>query len=160
MDELIGAYAAAILWAQGLVQVSDQRWLAPMRSGGWSVGETLAHLLAWDRFALTERLPRMRPGAALPSAPDVEAFNARTAAHARADVSRDALIAEFATVRSTLVAHLRALSAGSAAMTFTIAGQQQTVQDYVKEMLAHTREHQAEVDAFLVSAGEDQHLAP
>ena len=104
-----------------------------MQPGGWSVGETLAHLLAWDRFALTERLPRMRPGAALPSAPDVEAFNARTAAHARADISRDALIAEFATVRGTLVAHLRALPAGSATMTFTIAGQQQTVQDYVED---------------------------
>ena len=145
----ISSYEAFIPWARSLLPAD--RWLTPIAPDAWSVGEVVAHLLACDRFILTERLPAMRPGADLPpfdvaAGGDVASFNTRTAAHARTGISPDSLVAEFVATRQAIVNHLRAVPASDLDAPFTIDGDPMTLRDYVTEQVEHNREHRADVD--------------
>jgi hypothetical protein len=115
-------------------------------------GETIAHLLACDRFILTERLPAMRPDAVLPAFGEIEeaeSFNARTAAHAGSGITPDALIAEFVEVREEIVRRLRAVPGADFGAGFTIGDERMSYRSYLAEQVEHNQVHRAQVDAFV-----------
>ncbi len=149
----LNAYAQYISWVQSLRQVPQSLWLAPLEPGKWSIGEIIAHLMAWDRFVEQERLPALQSGALLAPSPDETTFNERAAAYARAGITRDQLIEDFINVRRGLVQQLQNLPEGQFQILFALDGHSMTLDTYLNELVDHDREHQEEIEAFLKENG-------
>lgn len=136
-------------WGHALANVPAQRWLAPMRPGNWSIAECLAHLIAWDRYMITERLPRITSGARLPSAPDVQELNSSAAAYARSGITQIELVEEFIATRGALIDGMRRLMDHEGDPTFSINGNPIALSHYLHGMIEHDQHHQQDIDGFL-----------
>lgn len=75
-------------------QIKDDRWREPLLSGGRSLHDVLAHILAWDEWAVgVFEISRLRslPPVLIDALRDVDAYNAR-AVRRYANITRDDLL--------------------------------------------------------------------
>lgn len=147
-DDLLRRLEAFSPWARSLIGFGDESWLAPMAVGKWSVGECLAHLYLWDRFALTSRLPLMTQDARLPLAPSAQAMNNFAANYARTSVTQAVLIEQFSSTRLELVNALRAWPPEQWQVTFLIGKEIMTPRAYLEEFLKHNDHHRVQIERF------------
>ena len=147
-DDLLRRLEAFSPWARSLVGFADDVWLAPMAPGKWSVGECLAHLYLWDRFALTSRLPLLAQDARLPAPPTVPAMNNFAANYARSSVNQAVLIEQFSSTRLELVAVLRAWPPEQWQVTFLIGKEIMTPRAYLEGFLQHNDHHRGQIERF------------
>jgi DinB superfamily len=81
-------------------QIGDDRWREPALPGGNSIHDVLAHILAWDEWALAViELSQLRdtlPDTLVQAAADVDAYNAKAMARYRG-ISRDDIISALQT---------------------------------------------------------------
>ncbi len=153
-DDILRHYAATLEWGESLARIDPVLWNAPLHPGGWSVGECVAHLTAWDDFMVCERMPRIHDGAQLERAPDSTSFNNDAADHARSEASQQQVAAEFLAVRTELIDHIRALFAEQGDPTFTVNGNTMTLTRYLAGHIDHDIHHQGQI-AGVVGATSD-----
>ena len=156
-QELLNEFESLATWAEGLHAQEDHLWLAPIAAGKWSTAEIIGHLIAWDRFVLEERLPQMKPGAALAGGNiSTEEINGRAAAYARTEVSKAQLIAECQHVRKQLTACLAALTDDEFYGVFTINGKERNLAQYIKGLIDHDVHHRQQIEAFIHETSTDR----
>ncbi|WP_134682851.1 DinB family protein [Brevibacillus migulae] len=149
-QELLAQFASLATWVEGLRAQPDHLWLAPIAAGKWSTAEIIGHLIAWDRYVLEERLPQMKPGAALPGGNvSTEEINGQAANYARTQVGKEQLIAECQQVRKQLTACLEALSNDDFYGVFTINGKERDLAQYIKGLIDHDLHHRQQIEAFI-----------
>src|SRR5258706_126676 len=87
-------------------QVKEDRWRAPVMPGGATIHDVLAHLLAWDEWAVgVFELSHLRdevPQALARALDDVDGFNARAQARLR-NITRDDMLSSLQTVSDRIV---------------------------------------------------------
>lgn len=145
-NEIIRHHEKFIAWAENLKNVGEEQWLEPVEEGKWSIGEILAHLTAWDQFTLENRIPSIRDGAELPPFPDFQLVNDEAAKHAKSGISRDELVDEFTSTRSSLVDAVRGYTPEELSVSFTIGTHQLTLLGYLEDFLHHDLHHQAQIN--------------
>lgn len=148
-DDILRHYAATLQWGESLAHIDPAQWNAPLHPGGWSVGECVAHLTAWDDFMVCERMPRIHDGAQLGDAPDSTSFNNDAADHARSEASQQQVAAEFMAVRTELMDHIRLLFAEQGDPTFSINGTTMTLTSYLAGHIDHDIHHRGQIAAVL-----------
>ena len=119
-----------------------------MAAGKWSVGECLAHLYLWDRFALTSRLGLIVQDARLPQPPTAQAMNNFASNYARTSVNQTVLIEQFSSTRLGLVAALRDWPAEQWQVTFLIGKEIMTPRAYLEGFLEHNDHHRVQIERF------------
>ncbi len=124
-----------------------------MQDGGWSVAECLAHLIAWDRFMVTERLQNLRSGINVTHRPDGENINSNAAEYARSGVQQEALIEEFVAVRLSLIELVQSINQSTGDVEFAIYGKPITLSTYLFGQAEHHLHHQAQIDLFVQEIG-------
>ncbi|PYI56308.1 DinB family protein [Paenibacillus flagellatus] len=135
-----------------LAELDDETWLAPMRPGKWSVGETIAHLLYWDRLIVERRLPYAERGAQLASV-DEGPLNAEAAAYARSGVSKRDVVDAFVRYRESFVAFLRRKTDDERNAVFRIGDWETTLAAYAGHMAGHDAHHLRQIDDYLDGIG-------
>ncbi|WP_349409770.1 DinB family protein [Pseudalkalibacillus sp. SCS-8] len=136
-------------WVQSLESLSDDEWFQPLRHGKWSVSEIIAHLTYWDRYFLKERYPKMKAGAKLPRAIDVDVMNQRASLYAKSGVKKDDLIKEFLETRDLIVKAINARSEEDMDTVFFNRGHEETLRDYLINLCEHDRHHKLQIEEFL-----------
>src|SRR5260370_37976397 len=93
-------------------QVKEDRWREPVMPGGATIHDVLAHILAWDEWAVgVFELSHLRdevPPALARALDDVDGFNARAQARLRI-ITRDDLLSSLQTVSDRIVKSLLAV---------------------------------------------------
>lgn len=142
----LDVYSDSIPWGEQLAVLPTECRFAPMRPGGWSIGECLAHLTAWDRFVLTERLSKVCEGAELGGGPDAGTFNAEAAAYARSGIGEQRLIEEFVETRRQMLQAVERLLKETGEITFTIRGHRVVFPEYLLGQAEHHLHHRQQID--------------
>ena len=149
INDFVQVYSDSLEWGQGLIRIPSEAWHTPMQEGGWSVAECLAHLIAWDRFMITERFQNLHGGVNCTHRPDGEKINSDAAKYARSGVSQETLIEEFVAVRLSLIALVRRMSQNSGDIEFSIYGKPMTLSVYLLGQAEHYSHHQVQIDRFI-----------
>ncbi|MGD8188632.1 DinB family protein [Brevibacillus ginsengisoli] len=150
-QEILTGFAEMLSYVRGLSGIDHDLWLTPMQPGKWSVAETIAHLVFWDRFILEERMPIMHAGAILPKAEiDLEAFNGEAARYAREEASQETVIQEFCLDREKILDEIAKRSEKEvAAVMYTSSQKETSIYLYFKGMIEHDLHHLAPIKQFL-----------
>lgn len=154
-------------------QIGEDRWREPALPGGNSIHDVLAHLLAWDEWALAVvELSQIRdelPEALRQATGDVDAFNAKAMSRYRG-ISRDDLLAALQAAAPRLLRsaaanagpewHLRRI-AGLAGLPSSRPPQPgeppkaPSVRGILRSLIAHEATHDAEI---MATFGIEPHL--
>ncbi len=143
-------------------QVTEDRWREPVMPGGGTLHDVLAHLLAWDEWAVgIFELSHLRdevPPSLAHALDDVDAFNAR--AHTRfRNVSRDDLLSSLQTSSDRIVRSALAVGGEEwdkrrlTGLTITVGATHDhpgravtpSVRGILRTLLDHEREHDQEI---------------
>lgn len=148
---VLTAFEESVSWAASLCNRPPELWLRPMKADAWSVGECLAHMIAWDRFLLERRLPEIRRNAQLGPGPNAQSVNEAAAFRARSGIGRDALVSEFTELRLAIVERVRIMEREAGDFDFSINGTPIRFSDYMLAQARHTLHHQAQIDQAVAS---------
>lgn len=152
-QEISSGYTEMLAFVRSLAGLDRDLWLAPLKPGKWSIAETIAHLLYWDRFILKERLPVMQAGAVLPQAGiDLEAFNGEAARYAREEASQEEVIQTFCEIREMLLDEISKRSEKEiSAILYTASQKQTSLYSYFQGMIEHDRHHLEPMKQFILN---------
>lgn len=153
ISDFIQIYGSSLEWGHTLRRISSEDWLRPMRNGGWSVAECLAHLIAWDRFMVMERLLNLQAGMNFTHRPDGESINSNAAKYARSGVQQVTLIEEFIAERLRLIELVQSISQSAGDVEFAIYGKPINLSTYLHGQAEHHVHHQAQIDLFVQGLG-------
>ncbi|MCR8635686.1 DinB family protein [Paenibacillus radicis (ex Xue et al. 2023)] len=96
-------------WLSFLKDIQVDAWNEPISIGKASIAEIIGHLINWDQYLLTNVVPTVKEDGKI-MFPEFDSFNRKGYAYAR-QISRNQLIADFASTRKQLVAVLLELPA-------------------------------------------------
>ncbi|QKS72529.1 DinB family protein [Paenalkalicoccus suaedae] len=139
-QQLLQHYESSIRFVQSLQSVSEQSWRKPVAPEKWTVAEVLAHLIPWDEFVTTKRLPFLFTTGALPKGPLANEVNEKAAAKARV-VSKQEIIEVFVTSRQTLIADVQSIPDDKWQQTFYIGETELTLFTYLNGLAKHDLHH-------------------
>lgn len=90
-------------------QIKDDRWREPALTGGRSIHDVLAHILAWDEWGIAVfeiSAIRALPPILAQALQDVDAFNARAVKRFR-NITRDDILSALQTANTRLITSAR-----------------------------------------------------
>ncbi len=145
-------------------QVKEDRWRAPVMPGGATLHDVLAHILAWDEWAVgVFELSHLRdevPPALARALDDVDGFNARAQARLH-NITRDDMLSSLQTVSDRIVKSSLAVGGADWAkrrlpgLTFDVSGGDMrpprqvtpSVGGVLRMLTQHEEEHAGEIAA-------------
>ena len=92
------------------MELDDTLWQTPLKPGKWNIGETLAHLIAWDEFLLDHRLREIGSAESMSPAPEVDAFN-HEAVTRMEKASKAELFRQFTETKLRIIEEIKELNA-------------------------------------------------
>ena len=148
-SELIAGLEDYVEFLKGLRRVDRRVWTSPMGTGKWSIHDTLAHIMGWDRNLVERILPCL--AAASPPPPDVgdgDAFNKQSVQYGRS-LDKEGMLEESIRYRSELIAGLKALPLEAYHARIS-PGRSETLSALLdQEFIGHDRHHEAQIRAVL-----------
>ncbi|WP_096438407.1 DinB family protein [Alteribacter populi] len=156
MNTVISKFEQLTSFFNHLNQIDDETFYQPIAEGKWSTAAIVAHFYYWDQFIVTERLPYMLKGEAMPSCKNsVESLN-REAEQFSKTLSKNTLIDKAIISRLKLAERFHASELST---SFTVANTHYTLLEYVEALCKHDEKHVKEVASFLYSSyiGESIH---
>lgn len=147
--EITQAYESLNQWFQSLTEVDEQKWIAPIEEGKWSMAAVLSHLLFWDRFSLKERFPFIKEGANLPSFPDFQTVNDKAREYAESGITKNELLQELIYTRMKLLSVISSYSEEELDTSFSIGDHQFTIREYFVDFIQHDYHHKNQIEVLL-----------
>ena len=141
-------YKQSIQFAEGLSDLSDAQWFAPITEGKWSTCEIIGHLIPWDRFLLEQRLPSLMNAKTKLESPSVQDINTKAALESREKRKED-VIQEFVDERRNLLRSLNDLSSEVFDQAFAIGKSNLTLGEYFDGLMKHDLHHFQQIIDFL-----------
>lgn len=148
-EEIIQSYQDINQWFQSLHEVEDQKWLAPIEKGKWSMAAVISHLLFWDRFSLEERFPIMNEGARLSPFPEFQSVNDKAREYAESGITKKELLLELIYARMQLISVLDSYSEEELDTKFFIGDHELTIRDYFVDFIQHDYHHKNQIKVIL-----------
>lgn len=143
MKSELEAYEKLIDFLEGLKQVDDSVFFAPIAEQKWSVAAIIAHLLYWDRYFMEERLPDMSEGRMLPKSKiDPNEMNRNAQQYAHSGISKIQLIDEVIQYRIHAINRLRK---ADMKQTFYIGDRPYTLEGYIRGLSEHDDHHKQQI---------------
>lgn len=119
--------------------------------GKWSIRQTLAHIMAWDRWA-EETLAALERGESVSVPSESEMNEAAVATFAGESV--DSILRELRGARLLLIGRLAAMTDQErAAKRYTLADKKLSADDFVDGFIEHDLEHASEIRAWRKAKG-------
>ncbi len=133
-------YEKSIVWVKNLVNVTEEQWRTPIALGKWSVAEVIGHLIPWDEFLVSKRIPFLFTEDNLPKSPNVKEMNAH-AAHSSRLQSKEETIEKFVNGRQHLTNALHHLTDEQWQQSLHIGGSKLTLYRYFSGLMDHDLQH-------------------
>ncbi|WP_042401639.1 DinB family protein [Geomicrobium sp. JCM 19037] len=143
---IIAHHTRVLSVVTSLQRLDEHEWRTPVKRGGWTVAEVIAHLIPWDDFVLQKRLPYLFSQHPLPKGPEREGINSRAAERGRCIAQRD-IIAEFTNIRTDLLQSIRDIHETDWNRPIFIGETELTVSAYFIGLAEHDRHHLQEIRA-------------
>ena len=132
-------------WGASLMELDDTQWQTPLKPGKWNIGETLAHLIAWDEFLLDHRLREIGSAESMSPAPEVDAFNHEAVTRIQ-KASKAELFRKFTETKLRIIEEIKELNAD---YIMTIGEKDISIGRYFLGLMEHDLHHKEQIDAFL-----------
>ena len=145
METIIQHQHAMVEWGASLMELDDTLWQTPLKPGKWNIGETLAHLIAWDEFLLDHRLREIGSAESMSPAPEVDAFN-HEAVTRMEKASKAELFRQFTETKLRIIEEIKELNAD---YIMTIGEKDISIGRYFLGLMEHDLHHKEQIDAFL-----------
>nr|WP_235782442.1 DinB family protein [Peribacillus psychrosaccharolyticus] len=111
-----------------------------MAKGKWSIAEIVGHLIPWDEFVLTKRIPYFLTSALLPKSPESDLVNQQSAEESR-NRSKKETIKLFMSSRKLLIQSLNDLPDELWKQDLSIGGNSISLMKYFKGLVEHDIHH-------------------
>lgn len=145
METIIQHQHAMVEWGASLMELDDTLWQTPLKPGKWNIGETLAHLIAWDEFLLDHRLREIGSAESMSPAPEVDAFN-HEAVTRMEKASKAELFRQFTETKLRIIEEIKELNAD---YIMIIGEKDISIGRYFLGLMEHDLHHKEQIDAFL-----------
>jgi len=139
-ETIILHYDKSIKWVADLKKLSEELWRRPIEENKWSSAEIIGHLIPWDEFVLTSRLPYFFQEGSLPKGPEVQQINNEAANESR-NKTKEETIEKFIVVRRELINTLNNIEDEKWQQTFYIGNTELTLYRYFSNMVEHDEHH-------------------
>lgn len=138
--QILAQYEKSMTWVESLADVTEEQWRTPIEVGKWSVAEVIGHLIPWDEFVVSKRIPLLFTEDSLPKAPNVQEMNANAANSSRLQ-SKEETIGKFLNGRHQLIDALHHLTDEQWQHSFHIGESELTLYRYFSGLVEHDWHH-------------------
>ncbi|MFY0518914.1 DinB family protein [Lysinibacillus sp. UGB7] len=146
--QILAHYESSRMWVESLASVTEEQWRTPIAVGKWSIAEVIGHLIPWDEFVVSKRIPFLFMEDSLPKAPNVKEMNAN-AAHSSRLQSKEETMAKFLNCRRQLVNALHHLTDEQWQQSFHIGESELTLYRYFLGLVEHDLHHFLQIEKVL-----------
>jgi hypothetical protein len=101
INNTISVYRQFIEWTDTLQELDNTIWFKPIKDGKASIAEIISHLMNWDRFLISDIIPKITNGNGIVF-PEFDSFNSLAYQYAKSGVSKNQLLREFSSARLEL----------------------------------------------------------
>ncbi|MGE7091480.1 DinB family protein [Lysinibacillus sp. NPDC048646] len=146
--QILAQYEKSMTWVGSLANVTEEQWRTPIEVGKWSVAEVIGHLIPWDEFVVSKRIPFLFTEDSLPKAPNIQEMNANAANSSRLQ-SKEETIGKFLNGRRQLIDALHHLTDEQWQQSFHIGDSELTLFRYFSGLVEHDLHHFLQIEKVL-----------
>lgn len=139
-QEVLNHYDYTVDWVENLNNLPEEIWRTQIAQGKWSIAEIVGHLIPWDEFLLTKRIPYFLTAALLPNSPESELVNQQSAQVTR-NRSKKETIKLFMSNRTLLIQSLNDLPDELWKQDLFIGGNSISLTEYFTGLVEHDIHH-------------------
>ncbi|GMK37202.1 hypothetical protein PCCS19_02550 [Paenibacillus sp. CCS19] len=149
-EQLVEQFAQLISFVEGLRELDEETWTAPIEPGKWTTRDVVAHIMLWDQYFLEEAIGKIAAHQPLTVKHlNFDEFNNNAVVYAKTK-EKPEIIDLTIRYRAAILEHLRQLTDDEWTEVHQDGeGHPFAVDHYVPDFIAHDEHHIKQLQAFL-----------